>query len=595
MDAHLNRVPGPGLRRGVRYGGGGPASTGEAMANEGHGSAGEGEVTTNAADQVATAQDALDRWAWAEAFERAGSFGPVPGVAEADRLDILADAAWWLGRLDDCIEARELAYARYESAGDARRAGQCAVWLYEHHHMKARPAIGGAWLRRARRALDAERSTVEFGQLILREAEVAHGAGELDRAAELGGDALVLARQLRSVDLEAEALQTIGRVLIDAGRPADGLGHLDEAMLSAVEGRLRPYTTGKVYCSLISACEELGDLRRAAEWTDATMRWSERHPFAMWPGICRVHHASLLQLRGDWGAAEQEARRACVELDGFHLPNAAAGYVEIGDIRRRLGDLDGAEEAFSRAEELCGHRSAGLALLRLAQGQVDAATAIITGMLAEQTWNRLARGKLLPARVQIAVAAGDLAAAETAAGELDRIAAGADNPTITASAAATRGRLQLAQDDSGVACATLQHALHLWQQLDVPYEIATVRLLLGQACRRCGDEDGATRSLARAAAIFDQLGAAHDAGHRADVRTPGSAPEARPDARPAGLTEREVEVLQHVASGRTNRDIAEVLHLSERTVARHLSNIFTKIGVSSRTGATAFAYEHDLR
>ena len=194
-------------------------------------------------------------------------------------------------------------------------------------------------------------------------------------------------------------------------------------MLSAVEGRLDPFTTGKVYCSLISACEELGDLRRAAEWTDATLRWSERHPLAMWPGICRVHHASLLQLRGDWDAAEREARQACVELDGFHVPNVAAGYIEVGEIRRRLGDLDGAEEAFAKAEELCGQQSAGLALVRLAQRRVDAATAIITRMLAEQTWNQLARGKLLPARVQIAVAADDLDAAAEAVDELERIAA----------------------------------------------------------------------------------------------------------------------------------------------------------------------------
>jgi DNA-binding CsgD family transcriptional regulator len=543
-------------------------------------------ATAAAAAPLEKARAALDRWAWSEALDLARSVDPGAGLAETDRLDVVAEAAWWLGRLDDCIEAREQAYALYEAAGEMVRAGQCAVWLYEHHQMKARAAIGGAWLRRARRALEDNAESVEFGALLLREAEAAHGSGDLARAAELAGDALALGRKTASADLEAEALQTMGRVLIDGGRPADGLGHLDEAMLSAVEGRLRPYTTGKVYCSLISACEALGDVRRAAEWTEATLRWSEHHPLAMWPGICRVHRATVLQLRGDWEAAEREARRACDELDGFHRPIAAAGYVEVGEIRRRLGDLDGAEEAFAMAEELCGQRSAGLALVRLAQRRIDLATSIITGMLAEQAWNELARGKLLPARVQIAVAAGDLHDAAAAADELDRIAAAFESPALAAAALSARGRLQLAQGDSAAACTTLQDALHHWQQLEVPYEVATVRLLLGQACRNCGDEDGAGRSLERAAAIFDKLGAALDARQTRDLTS--SSP------RPGGLTAREAEVLSLVASGRTNRDIAGDLYLSERTVARHLSNIFTKIGVTSRTGAAAFAYENDL-
>jgi ATP/maltotriose-dependent transcriptional regulator MalT len=538
-------------------------------------------------DGLDMARAALDRWAWSEALEHAQAASG--GAHEADRLDIVADATWWLGRLDECIEAREQAYALYEAAGDRRGAGQCAVWLYEHHQMKARPAIGGGWLRRARRALEHDVESVEYGHLILREAEGAHGSGQLEQAGELAAQALALSRKVASADLEAEALQTMGRVLIDTGRHAEGLGHLDEAMLSAIEGRLRPYTTGKVYCSLISACEDLGDVRRAAEWTDATTRWSEHHPLAMWPGICRVHRATVLQLRGDWGAAEREAQRACDELHDFHTGIAAAGYGEIGEIRRRLGDLDGAEEAFAKAEELCGHRSAGLALLRLAQRRIDVASAIITGMLAEQTWNELARSKLLPARVQIAVAAGDLIGAADAADELDRIAAAYDSPALAASALSARGRLHLAQGDSAAACTTLQEALKHWQGLEVPYEVATARLLLGQACRNCGDEDGAMRSLDRAAAIFDQLGAALDARHTRDLTSSASATPL-----PGGLTAREAEVLSLVASGRTNKDIAAALHLSERTVARHLSNIFTKIGVTSRTAATAFAYENNL-
>ena len=503
------------------------------------------------------------------------------GIEEADRLDEMAEAAWWSGRLDHCIVAREQAHALYEAAGERVRAGECAVWLWEHYQIKAKAAIAGGWLRRARRALKDDRDTFAYGSLLLREAEVAHGAGDLVTAAGLAAQADELAGALASEDLHAESLQAMGRVLIDRGDHAEGLGHMDEAMLSAVEGRLRPYTTGKVYCSLISACEDVGDHRRAAEWTQATERWSEQHPLAMWPGICRVHRAALLQRSGQWDAAEREARRACDQLENFHLPLAAAAYAEIGDIRRRLGDLDGAEEAFAAAERMTGHRSPGLALLRLAQGRIADATSIITSMV-KQTGNELARARLLPARIQIAVAARDLDAAAAAADELDRVAAEFGIPELSASALSSRGRLQLAMGDDNAACTTLQAALELWLELEVPYEVATVRLLLGQACRNCGDEDGASRSLARAKEIFDELGARVD-----DLENPGA-------RLPAGLTERETEVLTLVAAGQTNRQIAGVLHLSERTAARHVSNIFTQIGVTTRTAAAAFAYEHDL-
>jgi DNA-binding CsgD family transcriptional regulator len=528
----------------------------------------------------------LDRWAWAAALDATTGLS-LEGVDEAERFDIVASATWWLGRMDESIEARERAYLLFEEHDDTRRAGQCAVWLWQDNLLKARPSIAGGWLRRARRMLDTHPGTPEYGNLLLREAETAHGAGDLDAARANAEEVLALARRLKSVSLEAEALQTLGRVLIDHGEVSEGMGHLDEAMLAAVDGRLTAYATGKVYCSLISACEQLGDIRRAQEWTTATLRWSERHPLAMWPGICRVHYAALLTLRGQWDAAEREARRVCEDLGDFHLGNAARGFAEIGDIRRRLGDFDGAEAAFARAEELTGGQSPGLALLRLAQRRTDTATAIITRLLNEQTWNRLERGKLLPARVQIAVAVGDLDAAAHAAAELDTIARDFDNPLLMAAALSARGRVELAQGARDAACNTLREALRAWQSLDVPYEVATARLLLGRACRECGDDDTAQKSFATAASIFDRLGAALDARDVHDLAT-GSGPL------PSGLTDREAEVLRLVAEGKTNKEIAADLFLSERTVARHLSNIFTKIDVTTRTAAAAFAFEHGL-
>jgi ATP/maltotriose-dependent transcriptional regulator MalT len=507
------------------------------------------------------------------------------GLQEAQRLDLLAEAAWWLGRLEESIAARQGAYGLYDSLSERRRAGMCAVWLYQDHCLRGRPAAGSGWLQRARRALNDDTTCVEYGGLLLREAEIAHGDGRLDEAGQLAEQARGLGRSLSSADLEAEALQTLGRVLIDAGRRVDGLKHLDEAMLFAVEGRLGPYATGKVYCSMISACEELGDLRRAAEWTDATATWASQYPYAIFPGICRVHRAVVLDRRGALEEAEREATRACGELLDNHLSNAVSAYAQVGDIRRRLGDLTGAEEAFARAHELCGHDCAGTALLRLAQGRLDEARRIIGVCLSDEPPDRLGRVRLLHASVNIAVAADDLEHAGQAVGELDSLADRFDTPMLYATAALARGRLQLAQGNPSIAVATLRAAARQWQELDVPYEVATANTLLGQACRQAGDEDAAQQSFSRARALFEHIGARLDARV---IKTAGPTPA------PAGLTNREVQVLNLIAEGKANKEIAAQLQLSTKTVSRHLTNIFTKLGVTSRAAATAFAYQNHL-
>lgn len=536
---------------------------------------------------LAAAREALARHDWQAAYAASDSaVSGARGLAAADGLDVRAEAAWWLGFMDECIDAREAAYAIYEEGGATRQAAQCAVWLYEHHTFKAQPSVGIAWLRRAQRLLADDGQSPQYGSLALREAEVSHGSGELVLAAKRARDVLELGRRLRSHDLEAEALQTLGRVLIDQGHAEEGLSYLDEAMLFAVEGKLSPYSTGKVYCSLISACEELGDFQRAAEWTDATCRWSDRHPFAVFPGICRVHHASSLQWRGEWERAEDEVTRACGELMGMSRVHAAGGFAEMGEIRRRRGDVQGAEEAFTRAETLSGRPQAGLALVRLAQDRVAAATSIITRALSEQQWNRLARGKLLPARVEIAVAAGDVTGAATAAQELDAIAHEFSSPALLAASATARGRVGLAEADTARAFVALHEALERWNALGVPYEVATARLLVGQTCRLAGDAEEAERSFDVAESLFRELGAILDLQRVRALLQPAGLP--------AGLTAREAEVLRHVASGFTNREIAARLFLSEKTVARHLSNIFTKIDVSSRAAATGYAYEHGI-
>lgn len=535
-------------------------------------------------DRSGSIRAALARHDWSAAFEAASaaSFVDDP-AAEAERLDLLADAAWWLGRLDECTRAREEAYRRFDDLGDTRRAGQCAVWLYEHHAFNARGVIAGGWLRRARRVLEGDEECVAHGALLLREAEVAHGSGDLAQALANANAVVALARRLRSFDLEAEALQTAGRVLIDQGEVAEGMGHLDEAMLFAVEGRLGPYSTGKVYCSLIGACEDVGDHDRAAEWTEATQRWADEHPLCIFPGICRVHRAMVLKRRGALAEAEREAARACEELRFSRPVASAAAWIEVGDICRRLGELDRAEAAFARAQEVSGSPCTALALLRLAQGRVEAARTIIDGCM-EGTGSPLARVSLLPNYVQVAVAAGELDGAAAAVEELDGILDTFDSPGGRASALTARGRVLLARGDARAARSVLLDALDRWRAVDVPYEAATAGTLLGQALRECGDEEGAVAAFTAAAALFDQIGARV-------VDGPAPAPVR---VLPAGLTEREVEVLRLVAAGLTNNDIAAALFLSAKTISRHLSNIFTKIGVTSRAAATAFAFEHDL-
>ena len=534
-------------------------------------------------DALRTTRDAVARHDWQAALDLARDTGFDDPAVEADRLDLEAEAAWWLGRLEDCIAAREQAYRIYDQLNDHRAAGQCAVWLWEHYAIVAKPAIASGWLRRARRALEDDTECVEFGNLLLREAETAHGSGDLDLALELATSALALGRRLRSADLEAESLQTRGRVLIERGELDDGMGHLDEAMLFAVEGRLRAFSTGKVYCSLIAACEEVGDFDRAAEWTEATLKWAEEHPFAIWPGICRVHRAVVLKRRGSLEEAEREAARACEELRESHVASSAAAYAEVGDIRRRLGQLDAAEAAFARSQEISGGPCGGLALLRLAQGRLDEAMSVITACVASQS-NRLGRAGLLPMLVHVAIAAGDLDAAERAMAELDSTVAEFDTPTLRATLLSTRGRLELVRGHPS-ASATLRQASDSWRAQEVPYEEATARTLLGEALRAAGDEPAATASFEAAVQLFDQIGARFDS-----QRVTGGSKRSLP----AGLTEREVEVLRLIAGGLTNNEIAAELFLSAKTVSRHLSNIFTKIGVTSRAGATAFAFEHHL-
>jgi ATP/maltotriose-dependent transcriptional regulator MalT len=532
-------------------------------------------------------RDAFERNDWQAAHDVLAPMAGDPS-ADPDAIELLAEAAWWLGRLDECIELRERAFARREADGACRRAARVATLLYYDQCWQARRGVAGGWLARARRLLEAESPCAELGFLLVLEAEGAHSEGALSTAAAKADEAVALGQKFGDRDLEADALQCLGRLLIAQGQPAEGLALFDEAMLLASEGKLGLFTVGKVYCSLMSACEELADFQRASEWTQVGVNWATRQPSPVFPGLCRVHRAEMLQQKGDWVEAEAEARRACDELCEVNRFNAGLAYYEIGEIRRRLGDLDAAERAFRLAEDYGHHPQPGLALLRLAQGNRSGASAGIARALAEQEWNRLGRAKLLPAHVEIACVVGHLDVARASARELRGTADEYGTTGLRAAALSAEGRVALAEGDHTRACGVLRRALHEWQTLDLPYEVATVRVLLAEASRAAGDDEGATRSFDAAIAIFGRLGAVADLEATRAVRDPAGA------GLPCGLTAREAEVLRLVAAGHSNKDIAQRLSLAQKTVARHVSNIFVKTGVSSRAAATAFAFERGI-
>jgi DNA-binding CsgD family transcriptional regulator len=521
---------------------------------------------------------------WQEAFDALTALDATAPLGAED-LDALGEAAWWLRRIPECIAARERAFAAYLDAGQPREAALVGLRLFYTLSVRGDGAIATGWLRRSARLLADLPEGVEHGELKLAEARVARDGGGFDAELARAQEAITIGRRFHDADLVALGQYIEGRVLVKQGSVPDGMAILDDAMLAAVQGELGPMATGQVYCNVIAACQELGDLHRAGEWTEALRTWSESQPVSVFPGLCRVHRAEVMHLRGAWTEAEAEARRACAELTGVMPAFAAEANYEVGEVRRLLGDFADAEAAFRRASELGREPHPGLALVRLAQGRGDAAAAAVRSLLADEG-NRLARAKLLPAQVEIAIAVGDLATAEVAVGELEEIALEYGSPALDAAAGTARGAFDLARDDATQALVSLRRAWKLWQALDCPFEAAEVRRLIGRACRAIGDDDGAELAIGGALAVFEQLGATYEAKRTAALL--GGR------AGTSGLTPREVEVLRLVAAGKSNREIADELTLSVKTVARHLENIFTKLGVSSRTAATALAYKRGI-
>jgi class 3 adenylate cyclase len=464
-------------------------------------------------DTLEDARGAAARQAWKAAF---AAYGVIePQKLEASDLERFAEAAWWSGKLDDAIALRERAYAAYVATGDTHGAARMALTLSWDYGGRGSFAIAGGWFANAERLLEGLPESPEHGMLMLFRALTALFAeGDLEHAVGLFEQAYDLAGRVGDRDVQMLALSGKGRALIKMGETEKGLALLDEATACAMCGDLRAHSAGLVYCITISSCTDLGDYRRAAEWTEAANRWCDKLDVSGFPGACRIHRAEMLRLRGDWPAAEAQAIAATEELQDFDRHITAMGHYEIGEIRRRRGDFAGAEEAFRVSNEMGRDPQPGLSLLRLAEGKVDAAVAGVTRALRD-TSDPLSRLRALPAQVEIAIAAGDLKTARAAVDEAETIV---DSYKIGSKRAVAfdatvhlaRGQILLAEKDWGSAVAALRQARDEWQEVGAPYETARARMLLGTAYVRSGDEHTGSAELEAALATFEHLGARLD-------------------------------------------------------------------------------------
>ncbi|HEU5264767.1 MAG TPA: adenylate/guanylate cyclase domain-containing protein, partial [Gaiellaceae bacterium] len=460
------------------------------------------------------ARDAAANQGWRKAYEAYA--GVAANELEASDLESYGEAAWWNGRLDEAISLRERAYAAYTADGNPLAAARMALTLSWDYDGRGAFSVANGWLANAERLLADLPDAPEHGRLLLSHALAALFAeGDLEKALKTFNAAFDLAKRVGDRDVQMLALSGRGRAFIKAGEIEKGLALLDEATASAMCGDLRAHSAGLVYCITISSCRDLGDYRRAAEWTEAANKWCDRLDVTGFPGACRIHRAEVMRLRGDWPAAEAQAVAACDELHDFDRNITASGHYEIGEIRRQRGDFEGAEEAYRTSDGLGRDPQPGLALLRLAEGKIDAAVAGITRTLAEVE-DPLVRLRRLPAQVEIAIAAGDVRAARLAAGELERIVDSyklGERRTLAFDATVhyAAGQINLAEKDWNGAVESLKRARDEWKGVGAPYETARARMLLGIAYRRLGDEHGGNSEVEGALATFERLGARPDA------------------------------------------------------------------------------------
>ena len=528
------------------------------------------------ADNLILARQAHETHDWATAVALFDAVGVERLIA--DDLAAYADALWWLGRAEDNLRVEVAAYDAYLAASRPAEAGWAAVLLGVFFIGRGDVPQGMGWIGRARRLLEGAPECPAHGLLIqVTEVEASLHAGEPTAAVDA-------ARRMRSLGLRVGepgvvllGLNCEGRALIKAGQVADGLALLDEAMVATLDSRLGPFTTGSVYCHTIAACHEVADLRRMARWTELTESWLAGLPaVGVFGGLCAVHRAPLQVRSGAWEAAERSALEVVTALDAMRVDYAAEAWYVVGEARRFRGDPTAAE-AYTEAHARGRDPQPGRALLQLESGNSSAAATSVRTALTAVGEDPLRRAPLCAAAVEIAVHRGRTEDARAAASELEETAAMYPTSGLEAIATATRGAVLLAEGRAEEALPVLRDACRRWHELGAAYDAARTHALLARAYQALGDEATAAAEAAQADAAYERL------GRRRLTPTP-----------PDGLSRRECEVLVLVADGRSNREIGETLFISDRTVARHLTNIFHKIGVASRTQAVRYALDHGV-
>jgi len=531
-------------------------------------------------------RECYGRRAWGDAYHALLSADQITPL-EVDDLDCLATAAYLIGRDLEFQQLLERGYRAHVESGNRARAARCAFWLALNFLLKGESGRSNAWTARGQRLVE-DIDCVERGYLAVIAAEQQLREGRADAAYATAGGAFEIGELFKDADLTAAARHAQGRALIQRGDVTAGLKCLDETMLAVVAGELMPIMTALMYCSVIDTCRQVYALGRAREWTSAFSIVCEQQPdMAAFNGTCLVHRAEIMQLQGAWPEALTEACRACeLARRAARKPPAAALYQQA-EIHRLRGECAQAEDAYRAASELGFEPQPGLALLRLAQGRTDAACAAIR-RLTSTTRDRIRRAGILPAYVEIMLHSGDLDEVRCARDELRELANAFDTDVLHAVVAQADGAIALSEGHAHAALEPLRRAFDLWQRLEAPYEAARVRVLIGQACHAVGDEEAAALDLEAAKSVLERLGARPDLARLEAPKAPARPGSTRP------LTAREVHVLRLISTGRTNREIAEELSLSERTIDRHVTNILTKLDVRSRTAATAYAYDHKL-
>ena len=517
---------------------------------------------------------------WREVRDRLSAVDA--STLDGGSLDLLADAHFWTDDPGRSIEIRRDAYRVHVSAGADGEAAAAAWRLFFDHWLVGQQAPALGWLERCRRHVDVAGDAVLRGWLDIADADRAAATGD-------GGAALEFATAARrraagDADLRAMALQAEGRALIALGDREAGVRRLDEAMVAVVNAELHPLFVGWVYCNTVSACYAIADLRRAEEWSVAANRWCEQlEDGLMYPGLCRVYAVEIALLRGDWVRATTDAARACDELVAFDPRYAGAAFRLVADLHRLRGELADAERAYRRAHELGADPQPGLALLDLARGRRGDAIRAIGSAGGPAATQPLQRAIVLDALVTIGFAADDADLVGRAADELIELSTHEELPVVAAFAAAADGVRHLHRGHLVAAQERLRRAVQMFVEQRLPFEAARRRLDVADVALRAGDAASAELELAAATPVLEQLDARLELGRAHALR-----------GAPAGglLTRRELDVLELVAQGATDTAIARRLSISPHTVARHMTNIRTKLGVASRAAATASAIEH---